>query len=196
VRQIEAIREQPALSIQDDERSLIERIAAGDRTALEQLYNRYERPLFRFVTSLARERGLAEEILQDTFVAVWRGAGAYEGRAAVRIWLFGVARRQAHNAMRRRHLPAAEVDELDTATDLGPTPEEQALANERREDLTAAVGRLATIHRETLALIFVEGLSYREAAEVLGVPEGTVKSRLNHARLALRRLIPPEERDQ
>lgn len=191
---IETVARQPVLTAEDDERGLIERIAGGDRLALEQLYSRYERPLFRFIASLTRERGLGEEILQDTFVAVWCGAASYEGRAAVRVWLFGVARRQAHNAMRRRRLPEAGVAELETAADRGPTPESEALARERREDLTAAVARLATAHREALALVFVEGLSYREAAEVLGIPEGTVKSRLNHARQALRALLQAEER--
>ncbi len=183
---IESQLDRPVVAGQEDDSRLIARIAEGDRAALEHLYSRYERPLLRFLSSLSRERGLAEEILQDTFVAVWRSAASYAGRASVRVWLFGVARRQAHDALRRRRLVEVELDEGDGVADGAPTLEGEVLANERRADLAAAIGRLPPSQRETLALIFVEGLSYRDAAQVLGIPEGTVKSRLSHARRALR----------
>jgi RNA polymerase sigma factor (sigma-70 family) len=194
MQSIERPPEQPLATAPDDDAGILSDVAAGDRAALERLYQRYERPLFRYLSSLARERGLVEEILQDTFVAVWRSAGTYQARSPVRIWLFGVARRQAHNVLRRRQRDAIDLDGVDPAADAGGSPEGQALARERRADLAAAVAGLPVTQRETLGLIFVEGLSYRETAEVLGVPEGTVKSRLNHARQALRaRMLPKEE---
>ncbi len=183
----------PFATAQDDDAADLRDVAAGDRASLERLYQRYERPLFRYLSSLTRERGLVEEILQDTFVAVWRSAASYEARSSVRVWLFGVARRQAHNVLRRRQLVTIDLDGIDAAADASGTPEGQALARERRADLAAAISSLPAAQRETLALIFVEGLSYRETAEVLGVPEGTVKSRLSHARQALRSRMPSEE---
>jgi RNA polymerase sigma factor (sigma-70 family) len=194
MRSIESPVDRPLAPSQDDDADVLREVVDGDRAALERLYQRYERPLFRYLLSLTRERGLVEEILQDTFVAVWRSAGTYQARSAVRIWLFGIARRQAHNVLRRRRRDSIDLDGVEAAIDAGATPEGQALARERRADLAAAVASLPAVQRETLGLIFVEGLSYREAAEVLGVPEGTVKSRLNHARQALRaRMLPKEE---
>src|SRR4051812_38715149 len=85
---------------QDGGAALLRRIAGGDREALVDLYNRYQRPLFRYLCQMTPDRGLAEEILQDTLVAVWQGAASFEGRSALRTWVFGIARRQAHNTLR------------------------------------------------------------------------------------------------
>lgn len=170
--------------------ALLDRIAGGDRDALAELYRQYQRPLFRFLCQLTPDRGLAEEVLQDTLVAVWKSAGTFGGRSQVSTWLFGIARRQAHNTLRRKGLNLAGVDEIDQAADPGPPPEELALA---RDCLAQAVRRLAPLHREVLALTFVSGLGYQEIAEVLEVPEGTVKSRLFNARRALRLLLEEED---
>jgi len=177
----------PAVSA---EQALLERIASGDRDALAELYRRYQRPLFRFLRQLTPDRGLAEEILQDTLVAVWKGAGTFKGRSPVSTWLFGIARRQAHDALRRKGVAFAGEEEIGQAADPGPPPEERALA---RDGLAQAVRRLAPVHREVLALAFVSGLGYQEIAEALEVPEGTVKSRLFNARRALRRLLEEED---
>lgn len=169
----------------DPDRSIVARMAGGDAEALGELYGRYRRPLFSYLLLLTPDRGLAEEILQDTLVAVWRGAGRFEGRASVRGWLFGVARRQAHNAVRRRVLPRAEEGALATVAADEPGPEAVALAAAERAELTAAIGALAPLQREVLVLAVGHGLSYAELADVLGVPMGTVKSRLSNARRAL-----------
>jgi RNA polymerase sigma-70 factor (ECF subfamily) len=96
----------------DEDQRLARRIAAGDRAALEELYARYRRPLFGFLLGIAPDAATAEEILQDTLVAVWQGAAGFEGRATFHQWVFAVARRQAYNAVRRRRLPWANPDEL------------------------------------------------------------------------------------
>jgi RNA polymerase sigma-70 factor (ECF subfamily) len=174
---------------QDTDAALIERIAAEDRRAVAELYARHQRPLFRYLSQLTPDHGLAEEILQDTIVAVWQGAGAFEGRSAVRTWLFAIARRQAHNALRRRGLPSTGEDALEDLEDAEPGPEERALRQSDAEDVQRALARLPLIHREVVVLNFVNGLRYDEIATVLGVPEGTVKSRLSNARRGLRRLL-------
>src|SRR5690606_10837606 len=92
--------------------ALLARIAAEDRRAVAELYARHQRPLFRYLSQLTADHGLAEEILQDTIVAVWQSASTFEGRSAVRTWLFSIARRQAHNVLRRRGLPLAGEDAL------------------------------------------------------------------------------------
>jgi RNA polymerase sigma factor (sigma-70 family) len=181
----------------DDARPLIERLAGGDRQALAELYARYQGPLFRYLLQLTGDRELAEEVLQDTLVAVWKYAATFEGRSTVQTWLIGIARRQAHNTLRRRTLPRADAAALADLAASEPDPEDLALASAEREELVAALTRLAPMHREVLGLIFEHGLSYQETARILGVPEGTVKSRLSNAKRALRaRLVSPEEVDR
>jgi RNA polymerase sigma-70 factor (ECF subfamily) len=175
----------------DRARGLVERMAAGDRAALEELYTRESAALFAYVRLFTAERELAEEIVQDTFVAVWRGASGFAGRASVRSWLFAIARRRAADALRRPRLrvvpeDAAAFAELPSSA---PSPEDLAIAAATRQELKDALGRMNPIHREALELTFAYGLSYQELAEVLGIPLGTVKSRLNHAKRALRVLM-------
>lgn len=175
-----------------DEGCLIERIARGDQDALADLYARLGPPLFRYLTQLVEDRGLAEEVLQDTLVVVWQSASRFEARSTPRTWLYGIARRQAHNRTRRKALPRADVSELELTPADDVEPEEALLANVEREELARAVSRLTAAHREILALVFDSGLSYIETATLLGIPEGTVKSRLNNAKRALREILGAE----
>lgn len=182
----------PAQPADDDARAL-RRVARGDRQALTDLYVRYRLPLFRYLLQLTPDHGLAEELLQDTLVAIWKSAKSFEGRSTARTWIFGIARRQAHNTLRQRGLPLADAAELETMPASDPEPEDAALAGAERAELAAALRELVPIHREVLVLTFMQDLSYQETAQVLGVPVGTVKSRLNHAKRALRALIESRE---
>lgn len=181
-----------AESLTDDAR-LVRRIAKGDRQALSELYTLYQRPLFAYLLQLTPDYGLAEELLQDTLVAAWRSARTFEGRSKVLTWLIGIARRQAHNTLRQRQLPLADLAELEgmPASDL--EPEEFALASVARDELAQSMRQLTPVHREVLLLIFVQELSYQEVASILEVPVGTVKSRLSNARRALRALLDARE---
>lgn len=166
--------------------AILARVAAGDRDALTELYGRYQRPLFSYLLLLAPDRDTAEEILQDTLVAAWRGAGRFEGRSSVQSWLFGIARRQAHNRLRQRVVPLATEDALAAVPSPEPGPEDHALAGAGRAEVEAALRAVAPVHREVLVLALGEGLSYQDLVGVLGVPMGTVKSRLSNAKRALR----------
>jgi RNA polymerase sigma-70 factor (ECF subfamily) len=169
---------------------LLRRIAATDRHAVAELYARHQRALFRYLCQLTPDSGLAEEILQDTIVAAWQGAASFEGRSTVQTWLFAVARRQAHNALRRRGLPPfADEDALDVVVDPEPGPEERALQQSDVVELGRAMSGLSLLHREVLVLNFLHGLSYEEIATVVDVPIGTVKSRLSNAKRALREVL-------
>ena len=132
---------------------------------------------------------VAEEILQDTLLAVWRSAHLYAGRSSVRTWLFGIARRQAHNRLRVRSPEQVPLDRLAGRADPAPGPAEWALAAAQREAIAEAFDALALQHREVLALAFAARIAHREIAEILDVPVGTVKSRLHHARAALARVL-------
>ncbi len=176
-----------------DERQVIRRIAIGDRDALAELYACYQRTLFNYLLQLTPDRGLAEEILQDTLVAVWKSAQSFEGRSSVRTWLIGIARRQAHNTLRQRRLPLADETEMEGLVATDPEPEAWTLASFARDELAAAFRQLAPLHRGVLVLTFVQELSYQETATILEVPVGTVKSRLSNARRALRAQLDGRE---
>ncbi|GAA3449757.1 RNA polymerase sigma factor [Dactylosporangium matsuzakiense] len=173
--------------------SLVRLIAAGDAGALGRLYSRYERGLFGYLHRLAGDRMVAEEILQDTMLAVWRSAGTFAGRAKVSTWLFGIARRQAHNRLRGRGAPAPSGIELAERPDGGAGPEELAIAAAGGTPVAAAIDRLPAHHRDVIALVFVAGLPLADVAEVLGIPVGTVKSRLYHARSAVAAALNAQE---
>lgn len=175
------------------EADLVERLGRGDREAVERLYARYGRPLYCYVLDLVGDAGLAEEVVQDTFVAAWRGAHAFEGRSSVASWLFGIARRQARDRLRRLRPVSVPEADLESLPDDDRGPEAEAIALATLADLTAALDRLPAHHREPLVLAFVHELRGPEIAAVLGIPQGTVKSRLFAARRALRAALGKAE---
>jgi len=168
---------------------LLVRVAGGDPAALATLYRRYGGRLFGYLQRYAGDRMVAEEILQDTLLAVWRSAPRYAGRSGVRTWLFGIARRQAHNRLRVQEPRALPLDGLAEWADPAPGPADWAIANAQGAAVADAFAALAPQHREVLALAFAARVPHGEIAEVLGVPVGTVKSRLHHARVALARSL-------
>ena len=183
---------QPAI----DDLQILKRIASGDREALAELYSRYQQHLFRYLLQLTPDYGLAEEILQDTFVAVWKSVRTFQGKSSVLTWLISISRRQAHNTLRRHKLPIVDESELEDLVATGPEPEDFALASIARDELTSAFKQLGPVHREIIVLIFIEELSYPEVANVLGIPVGTVKSRLSNAKRMLRTLLDHREGTQ
>ncbi|HEY7124151.1 MAG TPA: sigma-70 family RNA polymerase sigma factor [Ktedonobacterales bacterium] len=180
-------------SLAEQDQQMITRIAAGDREALDNLYLRYRQPLFRFLLHLTPDYGLAEELLQDTLVAVWQSARSFQRRSSVQTWLLGIARRQAHNTLRQRGLPLADASELQALPTTDQEPEALTLARASRDELVAAINHLAPVHREILVLTFVHELSYVELSQTLGIPIGTVKSRLSNAKRALRLRLEARE---
>lgn len=175
----------------DDDTALLRSVARGDSQALTHLYDRHAPKLFGYLSRLAPDRMTAEEILQDTMLAVWRSAHTYAGSSRATTWLFGVARRQAHNRLRLTPppLPAEHQEHPDPT----PGPEELAIAAAGGTPVAAAVRRLPDHHREAIGLVLVAGLPIAEAAEIIGVPVGTVKSRLHHARAALAGMLASQE---
>jgi RNA polymerase sigma factor (sigma-70 family) len=157
------------------------------------LYERYQRTLFSYLRQLTPDYGLAEELLQDTLIAVWKSAHSFEGRSSVQTWLIGIARRQAHNTLRQHKLLLVDESELEGLVSTDAEPEDCIFACVARDELVQAFKQLAPAYREVLVLTFVQELSYQETARILEVPLGTVKSRLNHARRMLRTLLEARE---
>jgi RNA polymerase sigma-70 factor (ECF subfamily) len=181
---------------EDPDLALLSRIATGDQEAIEELYRRHSRVLLGQLQFMVDQPALAEEVLQDTMLAVWKGARTFRGGSRVRTWLLGIARRQARDRMRRqRPVPMADSDLAQwPSPNLGP----EAIAVERAEGrrIVAALSTLTPVHREVLGLVFGADLSLAEVAQVLEAPLGTVKSRLHAARTALSRTMNKTGVDQ
>ena len=164
---------------------LVTRVAAGDRAALTALYERHGQAVLAQVVLAVGDRTLAEEVLQDTMLALWRGAASFRGDSQVRSWLIAIARRQARDRLRRRRVPTVTDDILSAWPAAGPGPEDLTLERAEAAVVAQAVGALGARHREVLGLVYGASLTLAETAQVLGVPVGTVKSRLAAARAAL-----------
>ncbi len=172
-----------------DDAGLLRRIGRGDQDAMAAFYREHGRVVFAQVLLVAGERALAEEIVQDTMLAIWRGAGSFRGESSVRSWVIAIARRQTRDRLRGRRLRVVDDGFLADQPGLGPGPEVTALDRAELAEVRDAIRELAPAHREVLGLAFGSGLSLPEVAGVLEIPVGTVKSRLAAARAALNRIL-------
>jgi RNA polymerase sigma-70 factor, ECF subfamily len=172
-----------------DDAELLHRIGQGDEEAMAAFYREHGRVVFAQVLLVVGERVLAEEIVQDTMLAVWRGAGSFRGESSVRSWVIAIARRQTRDRLRVRRLRVVDDAFLADQPGSDPGPEVMALDRAELAEVRGAIRELAPAHREVLGLAFGSGLSLPEVAGVLEVPLGTVKSRLSAARTALNRIL-------
>jgi RNA polymerase sigma-70 factor (ECF subfamily) len=175
------------------------RFCRGQKEAFGVLVRRYERELYGYLRRYLGDGSLAEDVFQNTFLQLYLKSGQYEAGRPVRPWLYTIATHQAIDALRRnaRHQvlsleqrrddkPDGELPNLlDTLESRGPAPLDNLSARERKERVRASVERLPDFLREVVLLAYYQGLKYREIAEVLGIPVGTVKSRLHAALLKL-----------
>jgi RNA polymerase sigma-70 factor (ECF subfamily) len=172
-----------------DDVGLLRRIGEGDEDAMAAFYREHGRVVFAQVLLVVGERVLAEEIVQDTMLAVWRGAGFFRGESSVRSWVIAIARRQTRDRLRGQRLRVVDDAFLADQPDSGPGPEVMALDRAELAEVRGAIRELAPAHREVLGLAFGSGLSLPEVAGVLEIPVATVKSRLTAARTALNRIL-------
>jgi RNA polymerase sigma-70 factor, ECF subfamily len=172
-----------------DDVQLLRKIARGDEDAMAAFYREHGQIVLAQVLLVTGERVLAEEITQDTMLAVWRGAGSFRGESSARSWVIAIARRQTRDRLRTRRLRVVDDAFLADQPGPGPGPEVTALDRAELAEVMAAIRELAAPHREVLGLAFGSGLSLPEVAGVLEIPVGTVKSRLTAARTALSRTL-------
>lgn len=162
------------------------RARAGDVAAFGALVRRHQERVFRFLHRMLDVREEAMELSQDVFVKAWQALPGWRPEAAFSTWLLQIARNAALDQLRRRQLVRfAPLEEGLEVADEAPGPEACYASRQRQAQLERALQRLAAEHREILLLREVEGLAYGELAGVLGIAEGTVKSRLARARSAL-----------
>lgn len=179
-----------------DDDELIARMAGGDDTALRELFSRHA-PWLVARLRVVLPAADVEDVLQETFLAAWRGAGRYRPEAAVGGWLWGIARRQAALWLRRHGRggsPARALARMETAATDDPL--EAALSRAVLDHAVAVLGPPGSPDREVWRLMYVEDRPVAEVADLMSVPEGTVKSRAHRARRLLRAALlggPAEE---
>jgi RNA polymerase sigma-70 factor (ECF subfamily) len=179
---VAALRAQAAAPETSSDDMLIRRIAQGDQLAMRTLFGRHRVPLYRWLLRLVGDEALAEDLLSDVFLDVWRQAAAFESRSSVSTWLLAIARHKALSARRRR--PDVELDEKIASTVADPADDPEAVLEKktRADLLRQSLARLSPEHGEIIDLVYFHGKSVKEVAEIVGIPEVTVKTRMFHAR--------------
>jgi RNA polymerase sigma-70 factor, ECF subfamily len=179
------------------ERELIERARAGDEDAFADLVTAHADRVYGALRRLGLDAGEADEVSQEVFLRAWRGLGRFEGRARLATWLYRIAFNEAQRQLARRGPPPVEpdpegedpVESLPEASRLGP--EARALDHEFEAILEQALAQLPADWRAAVVLRDIEGLSTREAAEVVSARPAAFKSRLHRGRMRLRALLEP-----
>src|SRR5262245_23377873 len=182
-------------TVASSDEKLIAAIAAGDRLAMRNLYLRHERRVFRFVVRMVGDRCLAEEVLSEVFFDVWNKADRFEGRSAVSTWLLGIARHKALTAVAAKARPYESLDAAAALNVVDPSadPDETMLDYERGVIVRRCLAALSPEHREIIDLVYYQEKSIKEIADLLGIPDNTVKTRMFYARKRLAALVEAAE---
>jgi RNA polymerase sigma-70 factor, ECF subfamily len=169
--------------------TLVQRIAAGDKLAMQILFARHHVRVYRFVLRLVGQPATAEDLISEVFFDVWRQAERFEARSSVSTWLLGIARYKALSALRKR--TEAELDEetANAIADEADTPEEALQKKDKGEILRACLAKLSPEHREVVDLVYYHEKAIQEVAAIVGIPENTVKTRVFYARKQLSELL-------
>lgn len=173
-------------SVQEPDPRTVEAARRGDIAAFEEIVRAFQADVWRFVFHLARDESLADDVTQDAFIKAFRNIGRYRGDSRFSTWLLAIARNCAMDEFRRSGRRRKLEDEMERQ----PRPSEHDQT--RSYDIREALKTLSLDVREPLVMIDLFGLSYRDVSDLLGVPVGTVKSRVHRARLLLAEMFLPE----
>ena len=178
-----------------EEKALVQSAAAGDEAAFEQLVLRYQKPVYNLALRMVGNESDALDMAQEAFLRAWRGLPGFQFGSQFSTWLYRLTSNICIDFLRsqKRHKTISltvgdgEEEQQWELEDPQPQPEERLIAQEQRQALARAMQELDTEYRQILTLRVIQNCSYQEIAEVLSLPEGTVKSRLSRAREQLRK---------
>jgi RNA polymerase sigma-70 factor (ECF subfamily) len=168
---------------------LIALIAAGDRDALGALYGRHHVRVYRFLLRLTNNGATAEDLTSEVFLETWKQADRFEGRSQVSTWMLGIARHKAISGMRRRSAEPLDDEMAEAIADGAANAEAMLQVQETVTAIRQSLTQLSAAHREIVDLVYYHGKSIAEVAEIVGVPEATVKTRMFYARKRLASLL-------
>jgi RNA polymerase sigma-70 factor (ECF subfamily) len=179
------------------DRGLLEAVSRGDKGAFQRLYARHSVRIFRFLMRLVQNKATAEELVNEVFLEIWQHAGRYEGRSSPTTWMMAIAHNKAVSGLRRRR-EVTGMDETAAAeiADLDDDPEQTAQKQDKGRIMRQCMARLSSDHREILDLVYYQEMSVGEVAEVLKIPENTVKTRMFYARKKLSELLKEQGVDR
>jgi RNA polymerase sigma-70 factor (ECF subfamily) len=190
------LRGRTASPVDDADRAALALVTAGQLDALQELYDRYRVMAYSIALRITTDAALAEDVVQDAFLGVWRNASRYvEGRGSVKTWLLSIVHHRAVDAVRRRR-PTTDLPEREDVPPPALTLPDiwhEVAAGLDRSAIAAALATLSDVQREAIELAYWGGLTQQEIAERTGTPLGTVKSRVRLGLLAMRRALTGEE---
>lgn len=178
-------RRTPGRPLGASDSDLINQISNADTGAMKSLYARHQLRVFRFIKRMVRNPAIAEEVTNEVFLEVWRGARSFQGRSTVTTWLLAIARKRALNVLRKRREENWDEEDAHRIPDEQDDPEVASQKAGKSAILRQCAEALSPLHREIIDLVYFHEMSVRQASEVLDVPEGTVKARLFKARKKL-----------
>jgi RNA polymerase sigma-70 factor, ECF subfamily len=169
--------------------ALIRSIAAGDKHAMQILFARHNVRVFQFLLRFVGDKSAAEDLVSDVFLDVWRQASRFQARSQVSTWLLAIARNKAISALRRRSTEELDEDEAAAMEDPQDNPEVTLQNRQKTEILLNCPTQLSPAHREIIDLVYYHEKSIDEVAEIIGVPQNTVKTRMFYARKRIAELM-------
>lgn len=171
-----------------DDRTLLDLISQGDEAALATLYARHGGKLYGYALKVLQDPAAAEDVLQESLITIWQKAKSFRGEGRVIAWMFGIVHYKSMRTYRER-----KADVLDETTPDPKTVEklvnDRLISQERKKVLRAGLEKLSVEHRTVLELVFYHEMSMKEISQICKVPVGTVKSRLNYAKAALKGVL-------
>ena len=191
----QATRIRTSSAVDDADREVLERVAAGELNALDMLYERYRTMAYSIALRITSDASLAEDVVQDAFLGAWRNAGRYaESRASVKTWLLAIVHHRAVDAVRRRRptVDLPEREDVPPAQLTLPDIWAEVAGNLDRDAVQGALRVLSDVQREAIELAYFGGLTQQEIAARTDTPLGTVKSRMRLGLLAMRRALVGE----
>jgi RNA polymerase sigma-70 factor (ECF subfamily) len=178
-----------AMSRAAQDTELIRRIAAGEEAALRALLAAHQTRVFRFVLRLVGNAAVAEEVMNEVFLEVWRHAARFEGASAPSTWILSIAHNRAVSRLRKRSEETWDEDAAGALQDERDDPEIAAQKVDKGEALRRCIDTLSAEHKAVIDLVYYHELSVSEVSEVLKIPENTVKTRMFYARKRLSELL-------
>jgi RNA polymerase sigma-70 factor, ECF subfamily len=169
--------------------ALIREVAKGNQLAMRTLFTRHQVRVYRFVLRMVRDSDLAEDVVSEVFLAVWRRAGRFEGRSAVSTWLLSIARHKALTALKPQPNERLDSEMGLMIVDPARNPEAEIREKDRAAVFRHCLGALSPEHSEIIDLVYYQQASIKDVADVLGIPLNTVKTRMFYARKRLATLL-------
>ena len=182
------VQTQPSIPRTPDQ-VLIESVVRGDKRALELLFTRHSARMYRFVLRITANACLSEDVVSEVFLDVWRRADRFHAKSQVSTWLFAIARNKALQALRSRSHERLDEQETATLVDAGSDPEISLQQKSRGSIIRKCLSQLPPAQREIVDLVYYHEKSVAEVAQIVGIPAGTVKTRMFRARSRMAELL-------